>query len=70
MPEQSFTDLVVGGMTGVEQRRHLTNGGQMAITLRIPKNLKEAAQEQAALKGMSFSAYVRTCLINDITGGK
>ena len=66
MLERNFTDLVVGGMTEVEQRRHLTT----AITLRIPKNLKEAAQEQAALKGMSFSAYVRTCLINDITGGK
>lgn len=46
MLERNFTDLVVGGMTEVEQRRHLTNGGQTAITLRIPKNLKEAAQER------------------------
>lgn len=69
MPEQSFADLVIQGLSKTEQKRHLADGGQMAITLRIPKNLKEAAQEQAELKGMSFSAYVRTCLINDMTGG-
>ena len=70
MPEQRFADLVVQGLSEMEQKRYLADGGPMAITLRIPKNLKQAAQEQAELKGMSFSAYVRTCLINDMTGGK
>lgn len=64
---ENFADMVIGGLPETEQRRYLADGGQMAITLRIPKNLKNAAQEQAALKGMSFSAYVRMCLINDLT---
>lgn len=70
MSEQSFADLVVQGLSETEQKRYLVDGGQVAITLRIPKNLKQAAQEQAELKGMSFSAYVRTCLIDDMTGGR
>ncbi len=67
MFHENFADMAIGGLPETEQRRYLADGGQMAITLRIPKNLKDAAQEQAALKGMSFSAYVRMCLINDLT---
>lgn len=70
MDKQSFADMIVSGASETDQMRYLANGGQIAITLRIPKNLKDAAQEQAALKGMSFSAYVRTCLINDLTRGE
>ena len=70
MATDTFADLVTKGATDTEQKRHLADGGQIAITLRIPKNLKEAAQEQASLKGMSFSAYMRTCLIHDLTGGE
>lgn len=69
MGRQSFADLVVDGATETDQMRYLADGGQIAITLRIPKNLKDAAQEQSSLKGMSFSAYVRTCLINDLMAG-
>lgn len=68
MTTDTFADLVAKGATDTEKKRHLAEGGQIAITLRIPKNLKEAAQEQASLKGMSFSAYMRTCLIDDLTG--
>ena len=60
------------------QRRELVNealpmladGDQTAITIRIPKNLKEAAVEAAELKGMSFSAYIRNCLIADLSSGR
>ena len=37
-----------------------------AITIRIPKNLKDAAAERASLKGISFSAYARMCMIADL----
>ena len=37
-----------------------------AITIRIPKNLKDAAAERASLKGISFSAYARMCMIDNL----
>lgn len=70
MPKQSFADLAASSATDTELKRHLSTGNQVAITLRIPKNLKDAAAEKAALKGMSFSAYVRSCLIDDLTETK
>ncbi len=39
------------------------NGTQVSVTLRIPDTLCDAAKEEAALRGMSFSAFVRTCMI-------
>ena len=37
-PEQSFADLIVKDLSEKEQKHHLADGGQIAITLRIPKN--------------------------------
>ena len=34
--------------------------------LRIPDTLRDAAKEEAALRGMSFSAFVRTCMIEEL----
>ena len=70
MSKQNFADMVMGGLPITEQRRYLADGGQTPIALRIPQNLKDAAQEQAALKGMSFSAYMRSCLIEDLLRGE
>ena len=39
------------------------NGTQVSVTLRIPDTLCDAAKEEAALRGRSFSAFVRTCMI-------
>ena len=36
------------------------------MTLRIPDTLRDAAKEEAALRGMSFSAFVRTCMIEEL----
>ena len=44
-------------------------GGDMAaITIRIPKNLRDAGKEAAALKGVSFSAFIRMCMIQELSG--
>lgn len=45
---------------------YLAEGDPKAITLRVPENLKEAAAETARLRGVSFSAFVRTCIINEL----
>ena len=31
-----------------------------------PDALRDAAKEEAALRGMSFSAFVRTCMIEEL----
>ena len=35
----------------------------MAVTIRIPKNMRDAAKEAAALNGVSFTSLVKTSLI-------
>lgn len=48
-------------------RSYLVEGDQVSVTLRIPDTLRDAAKEEAALRGMSFSAFVRTCMIEELS---
>lgn len=66
----TYTDLSEQGATDNEKRAFLVDGDTIAITIRIPKNLKESVGEAAALKGLSFSAYVRTCLMESLVSDK
>lgn len=61
-----YTDLVEGDATETEKQEYLVDGEMTAITIRIPKNLRDAGKEVAALKGISFSAYVRMCMLEDL----
>lgn len=62
-----YLDLLREDASQTEIREHLVSGRPAAITIRIPETLRDAAKEKAALKGMSFSAYVREQLIEDLT---
>lgn len=44
----------------------LSQGNQVAITICIPKSLRDASKEYAALKGMSFSTMMRAGLIQQL----
>ena len=35
--------------------------------MRIPRNLRDAAKEAAALKGMSLTSFVKMCLIEKLS---
>lgn len=61
-----FTELVDSGASKTKQHEYLVDGNQTAITIRIPSNLKDAAAEAAALKGLSFSAFARMCMIDEL----
>lgn len=65
-----YSELLNKKPTDTDIQRYLTDGDQTAITIRIPRNLKDAAVEAAELKGMSFSAYIRNCLITDLSSGR
>lgn len=63
---QSYKDLIEGSPSETEIRSYLVDGDQVSVTLRIPNTLRDAAKDEAALRSMSFSAFVRTCMIEEL----
>ena len=66
----AYIDLVKKNADATELREYLIDGDMTAITIRIPKNLRDSAKDAAALQGMSFSSLVRKCLIQELTEGR
>ncbi|QUC03870.1 hypothetical protein [Atopobium sp. oral taxon 416] len=64
------SDLVESGATQMQRMDYLFEGEPIPITLRVPRNLKEVATETACLRGVSFSAFVRSCIINELSEGE
>ena len=62
-----YVAMLRADASAADRRGLLVSGRPAAITIRIPETLRDAAKEKAALKGMSFSAYVREQLIEDLT---
>lgn len=62
-----YAELVEKNATEREIRKYLTDGETTTITLRIPGNLHESAKEAAVLCGMSLSAFVRNCMIQELS---
>lgn len=65
-----YSELVEGGASETQIQGFLAEGDQTAITFRVPRNLKEAAAEAAKLRGVSFSAFLRSCVINELASGR
>jgi hypothetical protein len=64
-----YFEPVESGAISTQRLDFLSGGELTAITLRVPKNLKEAAAESARLHGVSFSAFVRSSLIEKLSKG-
>ena len=62
-----YFDLVKSGADATDKQKYLSEGGQVAVTIRIPKNLRDAGKELASLNGTTFSAMVRAGLIEQLT---
>ena len=62
-----YAELVESNATEREIKEYLVDGEATTITLRIPGNLHESAKEAAALRGMSLSAFVRNCIIQELS---
>ena len=58
--------LIESGVSETEIRSFLVDGDQASVTPRIHDTLRDAAKEEAALREMSFSAFVRTCIIEEL----
>ena len=62
-----YSDLLRADASATDIQRYLCGGDQVAFTIRIPEHLKASAVEVAELRGMSFSAFVRHCMIQELT---
>lgn len=63
----TYSELVKARADETDMQRYLADGGQVAVTIRIPANLRDAGKEAAELRGISFSALVRIGLIQQLT---
>ena len=61
-----YNNMVWEDTKTAELQKYLSEGRQVAFTIRIPENLKTTAAETAELNGMSFSAFVRYCMIQEL----
>lgn len=62
-----YSELVTQDASEAEIQRFHSDGEQIAFTVRIPKNLKKAASDIASMRGISFSAFVRNCMIQGLS---
>lgn len=62
-----YSELVDSGATTTEIQSWLVGSENVPMTMRVPRNLRDAAKEAAALKGMSLTSFVKMCLIEKLS---
>lgn len=58
-----YSELLDRDATVSELQSYLVEGENVAVTVRIPKNMRDAAKEMAELSGVSFTALLKMSLI-------
>lgn len=61
-----YAEMLKDGASPTEIREYLAEGEMTAVTIRIPKNLRDSAKKAATLRGTSFSALIRECMIDEL----
>lgn len=61
-----YADLIDGNITESEFKAHLVEGENVAVTVRIPKNMRDVAKQAAELSGVSFTSLVKMSLIEHL----
>lgn len=61
-----YADMLRDGATPAEMREYLVGGETTAVTIRIPRNLRDSAKKAAALRGTNLSALIRECMIDEL----
>lgn len=62
----NYAEMLKDGASPTEIREYLAEGEMTAVTIRIPKNLRDSSKKAALLRGTSFSALVRECMIDEL----
>lgn len=63
---RSCTELVASNASKTDIRRYSADGDHVSVVLHIHDALRAAAKEGASLCCMTFSAFVRTCMIEEL----
>ncbi|RDB55451.1 hypothetical protein C1879_10475 [Paraeggerthella hongkongensis] len=66
----TYSELVKNNADETDIRGFLAEGKQVSVAFRIPENLRDSAKEAAELRGMSFSAFMRMCMMNELSKPK
>lgn len=61
-----YSDMLKNNLNETDMRMLLASGDQVAVTIRIPMNLRDAAKEAAEMRGISFSAFIRMSMIQEL----
>lgn len=62
-----YSEVMESGAKETEVQAFLVDGDTVPMTIRIPINLRDSAKEAASLRGMSLSAFVRMCMIGELS---
>lgn len=62
----NYADLIDGNITESELKAHLVEGENVAVTVRIPENMRDMAKQAAELSGVSFTSLVKMSLIEHL----
>lgn len=62
----NYVDLIKANASDADIMKYLSEGEQVAITIRIPRNLRDSGKEAAAMRGVSLSALIRQGLIQQL----
>lgn len=62
----AYKELIEENPSETVNRSYLVDSERVPVMLRIPEMLRDAAKDGAALRGMSFSAFVRMCMIEEL----
>lgn len=62
-----YSELIDSGATTSQIQSYLVDSELVPVTLRIPRTLRDSAKEAAALSGLTFTSFVKTCMIEKLS---
>jgi predicted DNA binding CopG/RHH family protein len=62
-----YAQLLKSNADATDIQKYLIGGETVAVTIRIPKNLRDSAKDEASRRGSNFSALVRECMIEELS---
>lgn len=62
-----YSELLESGATASEIQTYLVNSELVAVTIRIPRTLRDSAKEAAALSGLTFTSFVKQGMIEKLS---
>ena len=62
----TYTELLESGATESEIKAFLVDSELVPVTIRVPRSLRDSAKEVASLSGLTFTSFVKQCMIEKL----